>query len=566
MSFLLKVASLVFVLGCLWFSASPVLASGTCVFTCGTGSTATHPPSRPDVADDRACSALCASTPCPTGAACDAVFTADPTPAPSAATRFVCACTCLNPGGGLSAMATSTDSCTHAAEDASAECGTSCTALCRTGTTPPDVRIHPNATLAPTHGAGCTPLVSSTIVLPGAGGGSGSSPSPSPAREAVPLQLSQPIDGVSVVSDFGNYIAVVYRYAIGLAGTATVIMIVYGGFLYLLGSAASDVGKGKQIIQDAIIGLLLVLGAYTILATVNPNTLNLKVPELKVISNVGLPQNAPPPPCSVDTDCPQGLVCLSLNGSRSCQTPLFQNTPGSETHTRCERTAQCPPGQACTSGFCAATSPTAACTSDAECGNGLTCIQGSQCCADATCATPTQATCTVTANCPAGSTCLSHGPRVCRPFERVCGPGATPCPEGYTCGSARPDGPGLCQYVGNVLSTDLGLADLRCSCSCAHPDGGDPRDVASRVSCPSQSPNLESCRASCDATCTDPAIATVPGLVRVPTAPTPCAHPGVTSGTPLFDAPVCHTTADCPSTHLCLIGRYGSGVCVERAR
>jgi|GEM_PF-5001418 len=57
-------------------------------------------------------------------------------------------------------------------------------------------------------------------------------------------------------------------------------MIVYGGFRYLLGSSMGDVAAGKTIVLDAIIGLLLTLGAYTILNTINPNTL--EMPEIKL--------------------------------------------------------------------------------------------------------------------------------------------------------------------------------------------------------------------------------------------------------------------------------------------
>ncbi len=176
-------------------------------------------------------------------------------------------------------------------------------------------------------------------------------------RDAVPLTLSQPIDGVTEVSDLGGYIALVYRYAIGIAGTAAVIMIVYGGFRYLLGSAADDVGAGKTIIQDAIIGLLLVLGSYFILSTVNPNTLSLKLPNIQPITPKAIPLTAPTvisnacgnpaqearvrrtgagragaiakgQPCAYDQECQSGIcfmhtqtegVCSDLSEGQRCK-------------------------------------------------------------------------------------------------------------------------------------------------------------------------------------------------------------------------------------------------------
>ncbi len=54
------------------------------------------------------------------------------------------------------------------------------------------------------------------------------------------------------------------------------VMVVYGGFRYLVGSGLGDVKRGKEIILDAIAGLIILLGAYVILANINPATLNLQ--------------------------------------------------------------------------------------------------------------------------------------------------------------------------------------------------------------------------------------------------------------------------------------------------
>ncbi len=116
---------------------------------------------------------------------------------------------------------------------------------------PPDP--HPFVSLAPTLGVQIPGLVFS------------------PARK----------EGALVYVPFlAQYIAAVERYAVGLALVAAIIMIVYGGFRYLLGSAFGDIATGKQIVLDAILGLLLALGAYMILNTINPNTL--EMPEIKL--------------------------------------------------------------------------------------------------------------------------------------------------------------------------------------------------------------------------------------------------------------------------------------------
>ena len=78
----------------------------------------------------------------------------------------------------------------------------------------------------------------------------------------------------------GEYIAAIYKYLVGISIVAAAIMIVYGGFRYITGASIGSVQRGKEIIRDALIGLLLVLGSYTILATINPDTLSFKAVRL----------------------------------------------------------------------------------------------------------------------------------------------------------------------------------------------------------------------------------------------------------------------------------------------
>jgi hypothetical protein len=91
------------------------------------------------------------------------------------------------------------------------------------------------------------------------------------------LTLSAPeFDGGQTHSNFiAQYVAAVYRFGLSTVLIITTIMVVYGGFRYLLGSGMGDIKEGKEIIQDAIIGMLIVLGGYVILQTVNPATLDL---------------------------------------------------------------------------------------------------------------------------------------------------------------------------------------------------------------------------------------------------------------------------------------------------
>lgn len=102
------------------------------------------------------------------------------------------------------------------------------------------------------------------------------------------ITLGVPIGGQTSVTGLPQYITLIYRYAIGIVATVAIVMVVYGGFRYLLGSAYSDVKRGKEIIKDALIGMIVVLGAYVILNTVNPATLTLRMPTLERIRPVDL--------------------------------------------------------------------------------------------------------------------------------------------------------------------------------------------------------------------------------------------------------------------------------------
>lgn len=97
------------------------------------------------------------------------------------------------------------------------------------------------------------------------------------------------ITGDSIVSPHvAQYISAVYRYAVSIVAIVATIMVVYGGFRYLIGSTSGEVKKGKEIIMDAVAGMVLLLSAYAILATINPAVLTLTGIRTRNITNVPL--------------------------------------------------------------------------------------------------------------------------------------------------------------------------------------------------------------------------------------------------------------------------------------
>ncbi len=74
-----------------------------------------------------------------------------------------------------------------------------------------------------------------------------------------------------------KYIHAIFNLAIGLSAVAAVLMIVLGGFQYMSTDAIMKKEEGKKRIKNAIYGLILVISAWLILYTINPNLLKLNL-------------------------------------------------------------------------------------------------------------------------------------------------------------------------------------------------------------------------------------------------------------------------------------------------
>ncbi len=84
-----------------------------------------------------------------------------------------------------------------------------------------------------------------------------------------------------------QYISGAYKYAVGIAGVMAAVMMMIGGFQYLIaGGDATRVAKGKEKISDAVLGLVLVLGTYMILSVINPDLVSLSAMRIEAIKRV----------------------------------------------------------------------------------------------------------------------------------------------------------------------------------------------------------------------------------------------------------------------------------------
>lgn len=105
-------------------------------------------------------------------------------------------------------------------------------------------------------------------------------PSPGIAYTSTMVQgeqirpLSQLFDPNSSLADF--FQALFYT-AIAVGATLAVLRLGYAGFLYMGGDSFGKISEAKRIMQDVVLGLLLLLAVYVILNQINPDILNLDI-------------------------------------------------------------------------------------------------------------------------------------------------------------------------------------------------------------------------------------------------------------------------------------------------
>src|ERR1035437_44233 len=116
-----------------------------------------------------------------------------------------------------------------------------------------------------------------------------------------------------------SYIPGIIKLIIGIAGALAVIMIVIGGVQYLSTDAIGGKSEGKEKITNALIGLLLAIGAFVILNTINPGTLQLNLNLKPVALGGGAPPpvvigGPPPPPGGTQAGSVTIPSCLNQSG------------------------------------------------------------------------------------------------------------------------------------------------------------------------------------------------------------------------------------------------------------
>lgn len=88
----------------------------------------------------------------------------------------------------------------------------------------------------------------------------------------------------------GQYIAAIYKYAIGIVGILSGIMIVVGGLLWLTaGGAADRISTAKSFIESSLVGLVIALTSYLLLYAINPKLTEFDSLRVRYIERVETP-------------------------------------------------------------------------------------------------------------------------------------------------------------------------------------------------------------------------------------------------------------------------------------
>lgn len=83
-------------------------------------------------------------------------------------------------------------------------------------------------------------------------------------------ELINPLDpagtgDVTITTIIGRLITTI----LGVTGSVALLMFVYGGFLWLISAGEPDkVKKGKEVMKWAALGLVVIVGAYTIVKAI----------------------------------------------------------------------------------------------------------------------------------------------------------------------------------------------------------------------------------------------------------------------------------------------------------
>ncbi|TSD02065.1 MAG: Uncharacterized protein Athens071425_163 [Parcubacteria group bacterium Athens0714_25] len=98
------------------------------------------------------------------------------------------------------------------------------------------------------------------------------------AQSYIPMEK---LPGSPGAATFKDYVLAIYNFAIWAVGIAALLMISIGGFMYFTAAGnTSKTTKAKEIISDALIGVVVTMVAWLVLYVINPDLVNINLSRL----------------------------------------------------------------------------------------------------------------------------------------------------------------------------------------------------------------------------------------------------------------------------------------------
>lgn len=85
-----------------------------------------------------------------------------------------------------------------------------------------------------------------------------------------------------------EYIAAVYRWAVPVGAILATIVIMVAGVLWLTSGATGTLKRSQEMITNAVIGLLLLVGSYVVLTLINPDLVSFADVRVSIIKPIPL--------------------------------------------------------------------------------------------------------------------------------------------------------------------------------------------------------------------------------------------------------------------------------------
>ncbi len=217
---------------------------------------------------------------------------------------------------------------------------------------------------------------------------------------STPYNLSVDILGTNKISNLGQYVNLLYKLVMGLAIFFAIIMTTIAGFKWLTaGGNTGKIGEAKKMIGNALIGLILAAGAYTILQTINPQLVQLHLPRIVKIKTTNYLGVTTCNKYLTPTDCEQNPI--GLNSGIAVYAPAGYSGTGCAWDASSNSCVQkdpavkgkfgglCLTDNACTGQLkcifvagvhvCTDGNVNSVCGSTSDCNAGLICGEGSSC-------------------------------------------------------------------------------------------------------------------------------------------------------------------------------------------